>query len=92
MKFDLLSLTRPALMPRLADAAPWTWTPERRRSVARRAVRRLGIALLVLLAIWLLLWLAVPPLLKWQAQQRLSTLLGRTVTIGQVQFAPWSLE
>ncbi|HVO08676.1 MAG TPA: DUF748 domain-containing protein, partial [Burkholderiaceae bacterium] len=46
----------------------------------------------VLLAIWLLLWLAVPPLLKWQAQQRLSTLLGRTVTIGQVQFAPWSLE
>jgi uncharacterized protein involved in outer membrane biogenesis len=92
MKFDLLSLTRPALMPRLADAAPWTWTPERRRSVARRVLRRLGIALAALLAIWLLLWLAVPPLLKWQAQQRLSTLLGRTVTIGQVQFAPWSLE
>ncbi|HSB98755.1 MAG TPA: DUF748 domain-containing protein, partial [Burkholderiaceae bacterium] len=92
MKFDLQSLTRPAFMARLADAAPWTWPPERRRSVARRGLRRLAIALAALLAIWLLLWLAVPPLLKWQAQQRLSTLLGRTVTIGQVQFAPWSLE
>lgn len=80
------------LLQRLAAAAPWTWAPERRRLAARSGLRRAGIALAALLAIWLVLWLAVPPLLKSQAQQRLGTLLGRTVTIGVVQFAPWSLE
>ena len=38
--------------------------------------RRLAIALAVLLALWALAWLAVPPLLKSQAQSRLSELLG----------------
>lgn len=54
--------------------------------------RRGAIALAVLLALWALPWLAVPPLLKSQAQSRLSALLGRSVSIGAVDFRPWSLE
>ena len=71
---------------------PWTWAPERRRRVALKGLRALGVVLAIVLVTWGVLWLAVPPLLKWQAQDRLSTLLGRTVTIGTVQFAPWSLQ
>ena len=89
---NLLALTRPAFVPKLAAAAPWTWTPERRRRVGLRWLRMLGVVLAIVLVTWIVLWLAVPPLLKSQAQQRLSTLLGRTVTIGAVQFAPWSLQ
>lgn len=55
--------------------------------IARRAAQAVG----VLLGLWLFAWLAVPPLLKWQAQQRLGQALGRTVTIGAVDFRPWSL-
>ena len=79
-------------MPRLTQAAPWTWAPERRRRAALRGLRALGVLLAIVLVTWGVLWLGVPPLLKWQAQNRLSTLLGRTVTIGTVQFAPWSLQ
>ena len=45
-----------------------------------------------LLALWLFTWLAVPPLLKSQAQSRFSELLGRQVTLGEVDFKPWMLE
>ena len=86
---NLLALTRPAFIPRLAEAAPWTWAPERRRRVALWWLRALAVGVL---AMWGVLWLGVPPLLKSQAQQRLSALLGRTVTLGVVQFAPWSLQ
>ncbi len=44
------------------------------------------------LLLWALAWLAVPPIVKSQAEQRLSALLGREVTLGSVAFAPWSLE
>lgn len=54
--------------------------------------RRLAIALAVLLSLWALAWLAVPPILKSQAQGRLSELLGRSVSLGEVDFRPWSLE
>lgn len=54
--------------------------------------RRLAISLLALLLLWALAWLVVPPLLKSQAQSRLSALLGRSVEIGEVSFQPWSLE
>ena len=43
-------------------------------------------------ALWALGWLAVPPLLKHQAQKIASEKLGRTVTVGAVDFKPWSLE
>jgi uncharacterized protein involved in outer membrane biogenesis len=54
--------------------------------------RRFTTALLALLLLWALAWLVVPPLLKSQAQSRLSALLGRSVEIGEVDFRPWSLE
>lgn len=65
-----------------------TVTSGRRARWARRAAQ----ALAGLLGLWLVAWLGVPPLLKWQAQQRLGEALGRTVTIGAVDFRPWSLD
>lgn len=65
-----------------------TVTSGRRARWARRA----ALALAGLLGLWLVAWLGVPPLLKWQAQQRLGEALGRTVTIGAVDFRPWSLD
>ena len=54
---------------------------------------RRGVATLVALAmLWVLAWLAVPPLVKWQAPARLSAALGRDVTLGAVDFHPWALE
>lgn len=55
-------------------------------------LRRIALAIGLLLAVWLLAWLAVPPLLKSQAEQRLSALLGRQVRVGGVDFAPWALS
>ncbi|MEO8057982.1 MAG: DUF748 domain-containing protein [Burkholderiales bacterium] len=55
-------------------------------------IRRVAWAIAALLALGLVSWLAVPPLLKWQAQLRLSEALGRSVTIGKVDFKPWALE
>lgn len=55
-------------------------------------LRRLRIAAAVLVLVWLALWLAVPPLVHSRAQQALSDLLGRQVSIGRLQFLPWSLE
>lgn len=54
--------------------------------------RRLLVAAAAVLGLWAVAWLAVPPLVKSQAEQRLSALLGRPVSIGRVNFAPWSLE
>ena len=36
--------------------------------------------------------LAVPPLVKWQAEKHLSELLGHMVTLGEVNFSPWALR
>ena len=44
------------------------------------------------LAMWAVGWLAVPPLLRHQAQKLATEKLGRTVTIGAVDFKPWSME
>lgn len=56
-----------------------------------RWFRRVGVLLAVVAGLWALAWLGVPPLLKWQAQQRLSELLGRAVTIEAVHFSPQHL-
>ncbi|MDD5478143.1 DUF748 domain-containing protein [Rhodoferax sp.] len=55
-------------------------------------VRRLRWVVGSLAVLWLLSWLVVPPLLKSQLQSRLGEQLGRTVTVGQVDFKPWTLE
>ena len=57
-----------------------------------RWVRRGIVALASLLVLWLVLWLAVPPIAKSQLQKIASEKLGRTVTVGKVDFKPWSLE
>ena len=54
--------------------------------------RRLRLTVVALAALWLATWLAVPPLVKWQAPGRLSAALGRDVTLGTVDFHPWALE
>ena len=55
-------------------------------------IGRAGITAVTLVTLWVLTWLAVPPLVKWQAPGRLSAVLGRDVTLGAVDFHPWSLE
>lgn len=67
-------------------------TPTRKHPLTLIWLRRGAWALAGLLLLWLLSWLALPPLLKSQAQTRLTELLGRQVTMGQVDFRPWSLQ
>ncbi len=62
------------------------------RSTYRPWLRRALWALAGLLALWAVLWAAVPPLLKWQLQKQASAALGRAVTVGSVQLRPWTLE
>ena len=45
-----------------------------------------------LIALWLLAWLAVPWLAKGPLERIASEQLGRTVTVGTIDFKPWSLE
>lgn len=54
----------------------------------RRATWAVGIVLLT----WLAAWLGVPPLVKYGLQHVASEKLGRAVSVGQVDFRPWSLE
>ena len=50
------------------------------------------ISVAAVLAVWLIGWLGVPHLLKWQLQKQGSAQLGRKVTVERVVFLPWSLE
>lgn len=54
-------------------------------------VRRMAWGAGAVLLLWAIAWLALPALIQWQAPARLSEALGRTVTIGDVRFEPWSL-
>ncbi len=45
-----------------------------------------------LFLLWALAWLAVPPLLKSQIEAQGSAALGRKLTLGAVDFKPWTLE
>ena len=54
-------------------------------------LRRVGWVVLSVAALWAACWLALPPLLKWQAQLQLSEALGRSVQIERVQVEPWAL-
>lgn len=57
-----------------------------------RWARRFLLALAGLLLLWLVTWLGLPPLLKWQLETRATEALGRSVTVQRVDFRPWSLE
>ncbi|WP_322341963.1 DUF748 domain-containing protein [Hydrogenophaga sp.] len=54
-------------------------------------VRRMVWTLGGVLLLWLITWLAVPVLLKWQLQNQVSQALGRSVTVQKMDFRPWSL-
>jgi uncharacterized protein involved in outer membrane biogenesis len=56
-----------------------------------RALRWAGWTLLGLVLLFVVAWLAVPPLVKWQLQTRGSELLGRDVRVAEVQFDPSAL-
>ena len=45
-----------------------------------------------LLALAVAAWALVPPILKSQLEKLASQELGRTLTVGQIDFKPWSLE
>ncbi|MFN7153973.1 MAG: DUF748 domain-containing protein [Acidovorax sp.] len=49
-------------------------------------------AMAALIVLWLVTWLAVPPLAKGPLERIASERLGRAVTIGALDFQPWSLE
>jgi hypothetical protein len=55
-------------------------------------VRRGIVAVLALLALWIVAWLAVPPIAKSQLEKIASEKLGRQVTVGKIDFKPWTLE
>lgn len=55
-------------------------------------LRRLLWGVLGLLVLWALGWLALPPLLRSQAERIGSEQLGRKLSIGRIGFEPWSLE
>lgn len=68
--------------------------PARAAGVARSPLwrRRAAWALGALLLVWALAYAAVPSLLKSQLEKIASEKLGRQVTVGAVDFKPWSLE
>jgi hypothetical protein len=59
---------------------------------ANKWARRVVWALSGLLALWGLAWLVVPPLLRHQVEKIATEQLGRNVSLGKVEFSPWSME
>lgn len=59
---------------------------------SKRWVMRVVWAVLGLFLLWGMAWLAVPPLAKHLIQTIASERLGRAVTLGAVDFKPWTLE
>lgn len=66
--------------PAAAVRRPTAWT------------KRIAWVVGTLLLLFLVVWLGLPPLLKWQVPLRASEALGRPVSIGVVTFKPWYLE
>ncbi|WP_442783983.1 DUF748 domain-containing protein [Collimonas fungivorans] len=56
-----------------------------------RAMRWTGIAVIVLLVLALISWLAVPPVAKHLVEQQIEAQLGRKATVGKIAFNPFNL-
>jgi hypothetical protein len=54
--------------------------------------RRIAWTVGSVLVVWAVAWLAVPGLVKSQVEARGSEALGRKLTVGAIDFKPWSLE
>lgn len=61
-------------------------------SIHTKALRRVGLAVGGLMVLWAIAWVALPSLFKSQFEARMTNVLGRQVTVGQVDIKPWSLE
>jgi hypothetical protein len=61
------------------------------RPVAARWGRRLAAVATLVLGTWLLAWLALPPLVERGLQRVGDRQLGRALTVGRVEVAPWRL-
>ncbi|MDQ5898615.1 MAG: hypothetical protein QG612_2701, partial [Pseudomonadota bacterium] len=57
-----------------------------------RLLRAAAIALTSVLLLWLLAWLALPPLLKSLVERQASQALGRPVTLERVIVRPWAMD
>lgn len=68
--------------------------PARGAAVARSPLwrRRAAWAVGTLLLVWTVAYAAMPSILKSQVEKIASEKLGRQVTVGEVDFKPWSLE
>ena len=60
--------------------------------IQNKWVRRATVVVLVVLAFWLIAWIAVPPILKNRLEAIASEKLGRRVLVGPIEFKPWTLE
>ncbi|RYZ13194.1 MAG: DUF748 domain-containing protein [Comamonadaceae bacterium] len=80
---ESLRHTRTPMIARATMNRPWTH---------HRWLKVLLVGTTAWLALWLLAWLAVPPLVKSQLQRIASAKLGREVTVQRVDFKPWTLE
>ena len=75
----------------VANSSAVSFAEGGRRLWRRRWVRWPAWVVLAVLVFWLLTWLALPPLIKWQGQKIATQQLGRPVRIGAVQFNPLEL-
>lgn len=75
--------------PAAAGAPPG---PAARPGGPRRWLRRVIVALAVLVVLVAAAWLAVPPIAKHLIETRLTEALGRPTTVGKVGFEPFSLR
>ncbi|WP_240933052.1 DUF748 domain-containing protein [Diaphorobacter sp. HDW4B] len=55
-------------------------------------LRRIAWFVIAILLLGVILWLAVPPLLRSNVERYGSEFLGREVKVGEVQFKPWALQ
>ncbi len=57
-----------------------------------RWVHRVLWVVVSVLVLWALAWAIVPPILKSQLVKAASAELGRKLTVGEIEFKPWTLE
>jgi hypothetical protein len=62
------------------------------RFFTRRRLLRIGIAIVVLAALWSSLALIVPATVKSRVERIALESLGRRITVGDVAFNPWTLS
>lgn len=58
----------------------------------RVALRRAGWSVAVVMLLYVVAWLAVPPIVRSQVQKHGSEALGRQVTVARITFNPFTLE